>query len=410
MLKQRSNTLVVLEIGSSKIVCLVCKVLKDDLQVIGIGHNKSSGIKAGVITDLKTAVSGIVQAIETAEYAAGERITRVYVAISPSNLISRRNSSDLSVMGHEINSKDIHKLLINAVERYSNQDLEILHSFVYDYILDGNRGITTPLGMYGNKLGAELHIVAAPSVTIMNVTNCLAKCQLEPQGYVSSSYASGIACLTQDEMRLGVTLIEFGAGCTSISIFYNSQMVFTDGVPIGGGHITNDIAKGLCINMTTAERVKNLYGTVILTTDNNKDIMEITDEEDGETESILINKALLVEIIRSRVEEIVELLKAKLEENKFDVHNNKIVITGGGAKLNGIKELLSYMFVTKVRLGQPQFIEGLPEQNTGTEFSTAIGMALYGAQQWANSKNTFNKSESSFGLLRWLKELWGQNA
>jgi cell division protein FtsA len=173
MAKQKNSVVGILDIGSSKIVCFIARIISGTkIEIIGIGHNISHGIKAGRITDIKLAETSIIQAVEAAEKMADHRIKKVYVSLSSNNLISQRLSSDLMVTGHEINDKDINRLLFQVLDRYNEQELEVIHTFAYDYMLDGNRGIDNPHGMYGNKLTGDFHVVSTPATNLLNLSNC----------------------------------------------------------------------------------------------------------------------------------------------------------------------------------------------------------------------------------------------
>lgn len=411
--KQRNSIVSVLDIGSTKVVCLIASINSHNQhQIIGIGYNVASGIKAGRITDVKSAEYSIAQAISSAEKMAGETIKSLYVNISSNNLISHHASSDLMVTGHEISDKDLNRLLFQALDKYNDQELETIHSFAYDYILDGNRGIENPLGMFGNKLSADFHIVLSPSMHLMNLTNCLAKCQLEVENFISSAFASGIACLTAEELELGVTLIEFGGSCTSISIFNKGHMLYTDAVPIGGINITNDIASIFSTDFANAERIKTLYGTTVMTSADFDEPIEIpvpSHSEDIEVSTI--NKSELVEVIRARIDEILDIIRKKLEiSNTHRFSGNKIVITGGGSQLSGIKEIVSHQFSKSVRVGYPKTLNGLADSTTGIAFSTPIGLLLHAVEQ--ETKSYFhhpaaNDSSPFSSVMQWLKENFG---
>lgn len=403
MIKQRRNTIAILDIGSTKIFCLIAKISHlSELELLGEGRHASIGIKTGIVADLKSAMDSIIRTIEVAEKDAEVRIDKVYVSISSNNLLSHLVNIETNVIGHEINSKDINKTMFQALDRYKEQDVEVVHSFVVDYILDGNRGIISPLGMYGNVLGSSFHIISAPTNIIANLSNCLSKCQLEVESYIASSYAAGIACLTDDEMKYGVTLIDFGGGCTSMSIFTNGQLIHTDGIIMGGINITNDIARGLNISFDKAERIKNIHGTVIFTTDS-KDDIELPSDDEGEAD--YISKALLVEIIRARVEEILEVLTLKLRESGYESYTNRIVITGGGAILNGLRELIGHIFSAKVRIGYPNKLPELPDTITqDTGLSTAVGMLMHIIR--SKPELSQNKHENKSSLLQWIKEIF----
>jgi len=403
MIKQRNNIIATLDIGSSKILCTIAKLSTNtQLEVMGFNSHIAEGIRCGIITDLQLATESIAQAIEGAEKNSDVRISNIYVNISSNNLISHRLSAEIDVTGHEINSKDMSKLLFQVLDKYKDQQVSLIHSFIYDYMLDGNRGITNPLGMYGANLSCEVNVLVSPNNVIANLSNCLSKCQLDVNGYIASSYASGISCLSSDEMKMGVVLIEIGSGCSSISIFTNNQLIFTDGVPVGGYHITNDIAKGLCISFENAERVKNLHGTVISTSTDSKEIIEIESEDE---ENSLISKAMLVEIIKARAEEILELLEHKLVNAGFSISGNKIVLIGGSANLNGLKELVNHIFSAKVRIGYSKQLCGLESEEKNMAFTTSIGMLMHINQTIkATRVNKISSGPIGKRVFQWLKD------
>lgn len=415
MTKQRSSIISILDIGTSKIVCFIAKVTNHgSIEILGIGHNLSNGIKAGRITDIKAAEFAIAQAVESAEKMAGMRIKKVFVGISSNNLLSQRVASELIVTGHEINDKDLNRLLFQILDKYSEQDLEVIHTFAYEYMLDGNRGIENPLGMYGNHLTGEFHILSTPSNFVMNNNKCLANCQLEVENLISSAYTSGLSCLTADEMTLGVTLLEFGGGSTTISIFHRGHLLFTDAVPIGGMHVTSDIAKGISTDFLNAERVKNLYGTVIMTSMDYDEVIEVVTPsvtgDDPEVQNI--NRSMLVEIIRARVEEILDIVKQKLDASGMArFGGNKMVITGGGSQLNGLKEIVGHIFSKSVRIGYPRKLTGLAESTSGVAFASPVGMLLHVVEMETAytyvSRKPANDSGPLGNMLQWLKDNFG---
>ena len=407
MARQKNNIIAVLDIGNSRVVCFIARFNNNgNFEILGIGHNVSAGVKAGIITDIAKAEKSIIQAIEAAKKMAGESITKVYVSISSNNLISSRVSSKLKVTGHEIRNKDVDSLLFQALERYNEQQVEVIHTFPCDYILDGNRGITNPLGMYADYLACDLHVVSVPSSMALNTASCVAGCGLEVEGFISSSYASGLACLTEDEMKLGVTLIEMGASSTSISVFNDGQMQYTDGIALGGINVTNDIARALSTDFTNAERIKSLYGTLIPTSAENNEVIEVPISNDEDAEVNTISKSMLSEVIRARVEEILELAKEKLESTEAaGMGGNKVVITGGGSQMNGVKELTAHMFSKKVRLGHPKAVDGLADSMSGVAFSTPVGMLFY-VHSTSYGKDfglVSGKGGMVSGVLKWIK-------
>lgn len=410
MILNRQNIIAVLDIGSAKIVCTVAKVLSDgNVQILGYGYCASRGIRAGVITDIELARSSIMKAKAAAEMSSGERIKRVHVSLPSSILLSQRITSSITVAGREINYKDINKMLLDALVKYDKQPLEVIHSFIFDYMLDGNRGILNPLGMYGHHLACEMHVLTIPSNLLLNIFNCISGCQLEIENYISSSYCSGLSVLTDDEMHIGVTLIEFGAGATSISCFENNQMIFTDGVALGGANITSDVAKSFGTSFINAERIKNLYGALILTSNDSREAIEVPLTDDRDSEVNIVNRSMLIDIIRAKIEEIVELLILKLEENKIPI-SNKIVITGGGANLSGLKELLSHLLGVKVRIGIPKLQSGFNKDADKLDFVNASGMLKHIVSELQKNTNFSEGKKTAYrsignmrGVMNWIK-------
>lgn len=414
MAKPRHSVVSILDIGSTKVVCLIARIsYAGKIEIIGIGHNGSQGIKAGRITDIKAAEISIVQAVEAAEKMAGERIKKVYLSISSNNLISQRLSAELMVTGHEITDKDLNRLLLQILDRFSEQELEIIHSFAFDYMLDGNRGIENPLGMYGNKLLGDFHVLSAPATHILNTNSCLTRCQLEVENYMSASYASGLSCLTPDEMSLGVLFIEFGGGCTSVSIFNNGHMLYTDALPIGGMHVTNDLARGLSTDFLTAERIKTLYGTVSQNNSHKFDEVIEVGAASGEGDSTNVNRSVLVEIVRARIEETIDIIMKKIDASGMSKYcGNKIVITGGASQITGMKDLVAEMFGKTVRVAYPRQLPGLAESTSGIAFATPIGMILHICDiethySYSKSQRPANDQGTLGNIFKWLKDNFG---
>ncbi len=406
--KQRGNIIAVLDIGTAKVGCYIAKLNNNGkINVLGIGHNISSGIKAGVITDVKALEHSIVQAVESAEKMADETIHKVYVSISPNiTELSSIASGELSVAGHDITYKDEKKLLFQVLDRYAEEDIEVIHSFPIEYTLDNQSGIVNPIGMYGSKLSCSYNIIYAHSTNLINILNCIARCQLDVEYYVSASYASGLGCLTQDELEMGTLLLDIGGGCTSLSFFHKGSITMAESIPLGAVHITHDIAIGLSTDYLSAERLKNLYGGVILGANDIYEKIEVPIP--GEIMDINVTtRAHLIEIIRARMEEIFELLYKKMVSRYgANIPSSRLVITGGGAQLNGVRELAAEMFGKNVRVGYPTALPGIAQSTSGPAFSTLVGMLLYASD--VSNMNVFDKNMKEAGFLydivRWLKD------
>jgi cell division protein FtsA len=400
------NLISILDIGSTKITCFIVKKnFSQNHEVLGAAQIASKGVRAGMIIDLAAAKECIIKVVESAEAIACETIKKIYVSLNSSFLISERDSADLILSNQEINVKDLNKILFKTLEKYNKQDVEIIHTLPYEYILDGNCGIVHPLGLYGNKLTGFFHIICAPSNYIVNIAKCLEMCQLGIEGYVSSGYAAGVSCLKNDELEFGSALIEIGGGSTTVSVFFNDSIIFTDGIPYGGIHITRDIAKVLNLDTSTAEKIKNIYGSTLESSEVIDQRIRIDDDIQQDTDAP-ISKSDLNAIIRARAYEIINLLKDKLDDNEMLEIVNKIVVTGGCSQLFGIKELVEENFRIKTRVAIPIKQDGVPQEYIRASFSVPIGMLKCISN--VSDYNKKNLLEDRPSILRstwgWLKE------
>jgi cell division protein FtsA len=400
-----------LDIGSSKTSCFIAEILPDGaLNITGIGHQISGGVKSGTITDIKLAEASIRAAVGAAEQMAGVNVDRVVVNISGCKLASHHAQAEMSIAGHEISARDIHRIIALGCAQLEGEDREIIHCIPVEYAIDNLKGIKDPSGMHGKSLSAEMHVITASSSALLNITTCLAKCHLDVEDYIISPYASAIACLNEDEKMLGTILLDFGGGHTSIAIFKGGNMIYADFVPVGGMHITNDIALGLATSLESAERTKTLYGNLISTAKDEREIIDIPQiGDDGRSELNHVERSSLVGIIRPRVEEILELVAKRVETSGYSNIGGNIVITGGASQLGGLKELVAHTFAKRVRQGLPQRIEGMAESTKGPAFSTCTGILLFAQQKRKLESFDFMGRISQFNspikrLTSWFKE------
>ncbi len=411
--KKSRDTICVLDIGSTKIVCFIAIVgSHGSIEITGIGHNLSVGIRSGLITDVKAAELSIAQAVESAERMAGERVEKVYITLSAAASISKHLNSQVMVAGREINEKDLQKLLVQLTDSQP-ADYDVIHSFALDYTLDGNNGIQTPLRMYGKHLHCNYHLIMAPVTNILNLENCLARCQLEVENFVHNAYAAGLVCLTEDERSMGITLLEMGGGSTSIAVFHNGHMVYADAVPLGGINITNDLAKVLSIDFANAERLKTLHGSTTTSTTDKSQFFDLdinSTEEDHDDNRV--SKEILVEIISARVEEILGMLYERFQNSPAkQVAGNKIIITGGGVQLAGVKDLVAQIFACKVRLGLPAAarlnVSGIADSTSGAAFAVPIGMLAHAADANYTTEAANTNTGRWHDLVSWFRENFG---
>jgi cell division protein FtsA len=385
-LTTRKGLIAALDIGSSKICCLIGKIEENGrAAVVGIGHQLSRGVKSGAIIDMDEAEMAILTAVHAAEKMSAETITEVVVNLSGGYPASQTVGVEVAIAGHEVGDSDLRRVLEHGRGIDVGPDRQVIHSIPVGYTIDGNRGIRDPRGMYGDRLGVSMHIVTAAAGPARNIATCVNRCHLEVSALVVSPYASGLATLVEDEKDLGVTVIDMGGGTTSIAVFFDGQVVFTDTVAIGGNHVTSDIARGLSTPLAHAERMKTLYGSALSSPSDERELINVPQiGEDGSGTSNQVAKSILVGIIQPRLEETFELVRARLEASGFDkLAGRRVVLTGGAAQLTGARDLAQLVLDKQVRMGRPIRISGLAESTAGPAFSTAAGLIAYAIRREA---------------------------
>src|SRR5262249_19789067 len=329
----RNGLIAALDVGTTKTVCFIARVEDGTARLVGVGHQASRGIKTGAVIDLDAAQQAILNAVHAAEQMAGDTVESVIVNISGGNPSSRTTIHEIDAGGHEIGDGDIRKVHDQRRQLPDVADRTNLHAIPVGYSIDGSRGIRDPRGMYGQRRGVHVHASAATTSAIRNLVQCVARCHLDVRGVVVSPYAAGLAALVDDERDLGVTLIDMGGGTTTIAVFFDGQVVFTDSVPIGGGHVTNDIAPGLSTPLVRAEREKTLYGNCLPSPAHERDVINVPkvgEDDGGQIEAV--PKSILVGVIQPRLEETFELVRARLESSGFDkIAGRRVVLTGGAS-------------------------------------------------------------------------------
>ena len=403
---RKKNIITILDIGSTKITCIVMRrIYMSHFEVLGISENISKGIKSGMIINLDLAESSIIKSIKDVEKITLLEIKNVFVSLNSSYLISERSVTDIVLSNQEVTIKDLNKMLFKALSKYNKQEVQIVHTFAYEYILDGHRGIIHPLSLCGNKLTGFFHIVSVPLNYIANISKCLEVCNLKVQGYICSGYAAGLSSLTKEEMDFGCAVIDIGGGSSTISIFFNGQIVFTDGIPYGGINITRDIAKIFSLDMQVAENLKNMHGTMMTSLNAAPSESISIKNNDKTSNKILINHTNLNKVIMARMQEILILLKSKIDNNDMIELVNKIVITGGCARSIGIEELTTDIFKINSRIGLPNNHDDTLTKFLKSKFSVPIGMIKY-LKDIEYSHNTLLEEKKSFfqSIVLWFKD------
>jgi len=401
----------IVDIGTSKVCCFIARRSEGEPHIVGIGHQIARGVRNGVIVDIDAASQSILAAIHTAEQMSGETLSEVVVNLSGGFGASRIIKSDITLNGREITDSDMRRVLDQGHHLKESGDREVIHSIPVGFSVDQSRGIRDPRGMYAQKLGVNMHIVSAQAGAVRNLANCIGRCHLEIAALVVSPYAAGLACLVEDEAELGVTVVDMGGGTTTIAVFFDGNLVFTDSVPVGGGHVTNDIARGLSTPLLHAERMKTLYGSAIASAQDEREMITVPQiGEEEESQANHVPKSLLVGIIAPRLEETIELARDRLEHSGFDkIAGRRAVLTGGACQLPGVRELASLILDKQTRIGRPLRLEGLAEATGGPAFSTSAGLVHFALSERAETpRRSRALADESDGVLvrfgHWIRE------
>lgn len=379
-INKSKNILTVIDIGNSKVSCLIGSSVKtNDVQIraLGFGQHASLGMINGHVTDMKEIANSIARAVEGAETIAGFSINNVICSISGGRPITKIIRNKLKIENGKVEKKDVFKLLkLNNPPNIN--DYEILSSAVVKYYLDNSTSVDNPIGIFTNNLTVEVNYTYGQKSVIKNISNAINLCHLSVDKFFICSEASGISTMVQDERTNGAIVIDLGANITSIGVFLNNKIIFSDSIPIGGLHITSDIVRGLGTKSEDAEKIKILHGSALShETDEyiNIEIPMISDN--GEIVPQKIPKAMLTAIIKPRVEEIFELVRERLNQFKPDSSFvNRVVLCGGGASLNNIRELGSKYFKCNVRIGRPIGLINLPEIVQTPTFACLTGLLI----------------------------------
>ena len=376
-----------LDIGCSKVCCFIARAEAGRApRVVGIGQQASRGIKGGAIVDMAAAEAAIRNAVHAAEQMAGETIERVVVNLSAGAPVSSSVDVEVAINGQEVAEMDLRRAFehghqAHGINGQAVNGRQLIHSIPTAYRIDGHRGIRDPHGMVGAELGVTIHMVTAASSAVRNLTTCIERCHLDITAYVVSSYAAGLAALVPDEMELGVTVIDMGGGTTTITVFHENNPIYTDLIPVGGNHVTNDIARGLSTPVAHGERIKTLYGYAVAAGADDHETIDVPQVgEDDEARAHQVPRSLLVGIIQPRLEETFELVRSHLEmSGAGKIAGRRVVLTGGASQLSGLGELAGLILDKQIRIGRPIGIEGLAEATGGPAYATCAGLLSYAA-------------------------------
>jgi len=408
-----------LDIGSAKTTAIIAEAIGDrhpTIRILGVGQARTTGLRRGIVSDIEETTRSIQKAMQDAERMAGTRIETIYAGIAGEHVHAMSSTGIVAVNGEEISRADVDRANDVARAQAIPQDRELLHAIPQEYTVDKNAGVRDPIGMIGTRLETEMYLVTIGSSPAMNLRKSVERAGYRVRDLVLEPLASALAVLTEDEKELGVALVELGAGTTDIAIFHEGKIRHLATLGFGGNIVTNDIVHGLGVTQSDAERLKERYGSAYEPMVDPADVIQLPSTvAQGDRQ---IPRELLAHIIHQRMDEIFDMVHREIHGAGYGSRlAGGIVLTGGGAAMEGITELAASVFGTGVRVGVPgEHVGGLSDSVEAPRFATAVGLALYGANRLVveggglsakrNSFNTPGVDKLAKRMKNWLEDFF----
>jgi len=412
MARRNDRFIVGLDIGTTKICCVIAEK-KDDggLDIIGIGRSTSRGLRKGVVVNVDQTVDALKSAVEEAELMAGVSVERAFVGVAGGHIKGFNSRGVIAIAGRErdVTRDDVDRVIESARAVQLPPDRLIFHAVPQDFILDDQDGIRDPIGMTGGRLEANVHIVTGAITSLSNITNCVNRAGIEVVEMVLEQLAASETALTHDEKELGVALVDIGGGTTDLAIFEHGSICHTAVLPTGGDHFTNDIAVGLRTPVPEAERIKVKYGCALASLVDDDQTIEVPSV--GGRKPRVLSRHILCEILQPRTEEIFNLLQEEVARAGYENSlTSGLVVTGGGAILEGVPEIAEQIFDLPVRRGAPAGVGGLTDGVASPIYSTVVGLVRYGSTSPAQTQSqrvpAFLLGKVGVKMKSWFSELF----
>ncbi|MEW6418791.1 MAG: cell division protein FtsA [Nitrospirota bacterium] len=410
---QHRDIIVGLDVGTTKICAVVGELVNGELEIRGVSTSASTGLRKGVVVNIESTVESMKNALRTAESFTGVEINAVYVGIAGGHIKGFNSYGAVGIKGKEVSHTDVERVLESAKAVYVPLDREVLHVIPTGYILDSQNGIIDPVGMTGVRLEAKVYIVTGAVTSVQNLLKCCEKVGIDVIDIVFEPLASADSTLTDDEKELGVAIVDIGGGTTDIILYKDGWLRHTSVLGIGGNHFTNDIAVGLRVSVSEAERIKRSFGSAAINPVRNTGISNgVNDSEEidivqaGQGRKIL--RRCLSEIIQPRTEELLDLIKGELIScSGYDIASTGVVLTGGGSLLEGLDRMAEAVLGLPVRIGFPKYIKGCTDIINNPMYATGVGLVLYGSETESNKIFYPDVFTGIFGRMKdWVKGIF----
>ncbi|MEE8110141.1 MAG: cell division protein FtsA [bacterium] len=395
-MSRKGGYIVALDIGTTKTCALISERGQDGLlDILGVGNHPSQGLRKGVVVNIEQTVDSIISAVGEAQRMANVPVHEVYVGIAGSHIRSFNSHGTVAVRGPEVTEDDVERVLDAAQAINMPVDQQVLHVLPQGYIVDNQDGIQDPLSISGVRLEGKVHIVTAAVTAAKNLIRSVEQAGLHGNALVLEQLASSLSCLTDDERELGVALADIGGGTTDLAIYYDHSIQHTSVIPVGGDHITKDLAVGLRTPTREAERIKRRYGCARASLVDRNETIEVPSI--GGREPRILSRRVLCEIIEPRVEELFRMIRREIQKSGYDeLITSGIVITGGSTLLEGMPEAAEEVIGLPVRRGIPEGVGGgLAQMVRSPLHATGIGLLLYGLNEKIRSTSLGGNGQSA---------------
>lgn len=395
---RKENLVVGLDIGTSKVAAIVAEINPEGLEVIGLGTVPSNGLRRGVVVNIDAAVESVRRAVEEAELMAGCEINNVFVGIAGGHIKGFNSTGIVAIKNRQVTEQDIRRVVDQAKAISIPIDREVIDILPQEFAIDDQDGVRDPLGMNGVRLEAKIHIVTSAISATQNIIKCCNRCGLVPANIVLEQIASSEAVLGADEKEIGVALVDIGGGTTDIALWYKGSIRHISVLPIGGEHLSNDIAAGLRTPAVEAEKIKRKYACAMSKLVGKDEVIQVPSV--GGRKPRELPRQLLCEIIEPRMEEIFQLVNREINKvGMDDMMSAGVVLTGGTALVPGIEQLGEQVFEMPVRVGKPQGIAGLIDIVNSPMYATGVGLVIWGKKHFL--RRGFRSRDSKFVNRAW---------